>query len=49
MDKEKVMYVHNGNSAMKNNDIMNLAGWLDLENIRSEVTQYQKDMHGKDA
>jgi hypothetical protein len=34
-------------SAIKNNDIMNFAGkWTELENILSEVTRTQKDMHG---
>ena len=34
-------------SAIKNKDIMNFAGiWMELENILSEVTQTQKDMHG---
>ena len=36
-------------SAVKNNDIMKLAGkWMELEKkiILSEVTQTQKDMHG---
>jgi hypothetical protein len=31
----------------KNKDIMNFAGkWMELENILSEVTKTQKDMHG---
>ena len=35
-------------SAIKNEDIMSFAGkWMELENIiLSEVTQFQKDMHG---
>jgi hypothetical protein len=34
-------------TAIKNNDIMkNADKWMELENIRSEVTQTQKDMHG---
>ena len=34
-------------SAIKNKDIMSFAGkWIELENILSEVTQTQKDMHG---
>ena len=34
-------------SAIKNEDILSFAGkWTELENILSEVTQTQKDMHG---
>jgi hypothetical protein len=34
-------------SGIKNKDIMNFAGkWMELENILSEVTHTQKDMHG---
>ena len=34
-------------SAIKNEDILSFAGkWMELENILSEVTQTQKDMHG---
>ena len=34
-------------SAIKNNDFMKVAGkWMELENILSEVTQTQNDMHG---
>jgi hypothetical protein len=35
-------------SAFKNEDILTFAGeWMKLKNIiLSEVTQYQKDMHG---
>lgn len=33
-------------SAIKNKDIMKFEGkWMELENILSEVTQTQKDMH----
>jgi hypothetical protein len=33
-------------SAIKNNNIMNFTGkWMELENILSEVTQTQKDIH----
>jgi hypothetical protein len=32
---------------IKNQDILSFAGkWIQLENIPSEVTQTQKDMHG---
>jgi hypothetical protein len=32
---------------INNKDIVNFAGkWIELENILSEVTQMQKDMHG---
>ena len=34
-------------SAIKNEDIMNFTGKrMEIENILSEVTQIQKDMHG---
>jgi hypothetical protein len=34
-------------SANKNEGILSFAGkWIELENILSEVTQTQKDMHG---
>ena len=34
-------------SVVKNEDILTFAGkWMELENILSEVTQTQKDMHG---
>jgi hypothetical protein len=34
-------------SSIKNEDILSFAGkWMELENILSEVTQTQKDMHG---
>jgi hypothetical protein len=34
-------------SAIKNEDILSLAGkWMELENILSEITETQKDMHG---
>ena len=34
-------------SAIKNEDILSFAGkWIELENILSEVTQTQKDIHG---
>jgi hypothetical protein len=40
------IYTMEYNSAIKNEDILNFAGkWMDLENISSEVTQTQKDMH----
>jgi hypothetical protein len=33
-------------SAIKNEDILSFAGkWMELENILSEVTQTQKDVH----
>ena len=33
-------------SAIKNRDILNTAGkWVELENILSEVTHIQKNMH----
>jgi hypothetical protein len=44
MDTENVVRVH---SAIKNEDILSFVGkWMQLENILSEVTQTQKDMHG---
>ena len=34
-------------SAIRNENILRFAGkWMELENILSEVTQIQKDMHG---
>ena len=34
-------------SAIKNEDILSFARkWMELENILSEATQTQKDMHG---
>ena len=34
-------------SAIKNKDIMSFAGkWIELKNIRNEITEIQKDMHG---
>ena len=34
-------------STIKNEDILSFAGkWMELENILSEVTQSQKDIHG---
>ena len=40
------IYVMGYNSAIRNEDIMGLAGkWMELENILSEVSQTQKDMH----
>jgi hypothetical protein len=34
-------------SAIKSENTMNFGGkWIELENILSEVTQTQKDMHG---
>ena len=34
-------------SAFKNNDFMKFSGqWVELENILSEVTQTQKNIHG---
>jgi hypothetical protein len=34
-------------SAIKNEDILSFAStWMELENILSEITQTQKDMHG---
>jgi hypothetical protein len=34
-------------SAVKNEDILTFAGkWMELENILSEVTQTEKNMHG---
>ena len=45
MDKENVVYLHNGVLySRKNNDVLNFAGkWMELENIiLSEVTQNRK-------
>ena len=40
------MYTMEYHSAIKNEDIMRFASkWMELENILSEVTQAQKDMH----
>jgi hypothetical protein len=50
MDTENVVHLHNGIlSAIKNENILNFAGkWMELENvILSELTQTQKDMHGR--
>jgi hypothetical protein len=34
-------------STIKNKDILSIAGkWMQLENILSEVTQTQKEIHG---
>jgi hypothetical protein len=34
-------------SAIKKKDFLSFAGkWMEVENILSEVTQTQKDMHG---
>ena len=34
-------------AAITNQDIMNFASkWIELDNILSEITQTQKDMHG---
>ena len=34
-------------SAIKNEDILSFAStWMELENVLSEITQTQKDMHG---
>jgi len=43
------IYTMEYHSAIKNEDILGFAGkWMKLENIiLSEVTQTQKDMHGK--
>ena len=45
MDKENVVYLHNGVLHSRKNNILNFAGkWIELENIiLSEVTQPQKD------
>jgi hypothetical protein len=33
-------------SVIKNKDILNFAGkWMEPENILSEITHFQKDMH----
>ena len=50
MDTENVVHLHNGDSAIKNNEFMKfLDKWMDLEDIiLSEETQLQKkslDMH----
>jgi hypothetical protein len=44
-----LIYTMKYHSAIKNEDIMSFAGkWMALENfLLSEVTQPQKDMHGK--
>ena len=51
MDKwmQKLWYIYTMEyySAIKNDDFMNFVGkWMELENILSEVTQTQKEMHG---
>jgi hypothetical protein len=33
-------------SAIKNEGILSFGKWMELENILSEVTQTQKDIHG---
>ena len=47
MDTENVVHLHNGYSAIKNNDFVKFLGkWMELENIiLSEVTQSQKSTH----
>ena len=43
----RFIYIKEYYSAIKNKNIMNFAGkWMKLENILSEVTQAQKDIHG---
>jgi hypothetical protein len=48
MDTENVIHLHSGILlAIKNEVILSFAGkWIELENIMSEITQTQKDMHG---
>jgi hypothetical protein len=47
MDKKWFIYTMKFYSAIKNKDILSFAGkWMELENILSEVTWTQKDMHG---
>ena len=42
-----VLYTMEYYSGIKNEYILNFAGkWIELENILSEVTQTQKDIHG---
>ena len=47
MDKEDVVYIHNGILVIKKNEIMLFAAtWMDLEIIiLSEVSQKQKDKY----
>jgi hypothetical protein len=47
MQKMWYIYTMEYYSAFKKKDIMNFTGkWIKLENIPSEATQTQKDMHG---
>ena len=48
MDTENVVrFTIEYYSAIKNEDILSFASkWMELENILSEVTQSQKNMHG---
>jgi hypothetical protein len=48
MDTKNVVHLYNGYYlAIKNEDITNFASkWMELENILSEVSQTQKDIHG---
>ena len=44
MDKEVVVYIHNGISAIKRNAFkLVLMRWMNLEPIESEVSQKEKD------
>ena len=47
MDKEDVIYIHNGILAIKKNEIMPFVEtWMDPETIiLSEVSQTEKDKH----
>jgi hypothetical protein len=47
MDTDNLVHLHNGVSAIKNNDYMKLFGkWMELENIiLSKVNQSQKNTH----
>ena len=47
MDKEDVVYIHNGILVIKKNEIMSFAAtWMDLEiTILSKVSQTEKDKY----
>ena len=46
MDKEVVVYIHNGISAIKRNAFkLVLMRWMNLEPIESEVSQKEKDKY----
>jgi hypothetical protein len=47
IEKMWIIYTMEYYSAIKSKDIQSFAGkWMELENILSEVTRTQKDMHG---